>query len=306
MPPLNLHELNYELAQKELTELEKEIRAGVDFTDVSLAVATAERDLQVQILLEPGKLDLCKFKTKVDGIDVLDLKQCLVSVTLKATTKIEQVQINFDANYPLVCSKPLHMFKDLVLNHSQRIDTFVYMMEALPVSSIDVRAIISFINTQSICRIIEKKISLPLEMFYKQVQPLKEGSAVKLTFSVDNVSSVPSLAALLSPDFSIDVAQAIGLRATYTPDAIVTIVAAKNSNRFRVQSNELAPLAVIVNILLNRLKKIRTSSASAAATNMKIIMAPHIPVDHVVQAIEKYYQAGQEYAKSLVHSNLNL
>lgn len=302
-------DLNYEMAQKELTELEKEIRAGVDFTDVSLATATAERDLQVQIIAQTEKLEKCKFKTKVDGIDVIDLKQCLISVNLKATTKIEQLQLYFDVSYPLVCSRPIHMFKELFVNHSQRIDTFAYVMEAKPggggVSCIDVRAIISFINTQSICRIIEKKVTLPLDMFYKQVQPQKDGAAVKLTFSVEQVQTVPSLTTLLAPDFSVDTAQAIGLRSIYIPDAIVTVVAAKNSNRFRIQSNEQAPLAVVLNVLINRLKKLKTASTVEANSNMKIIMAPHIPVDYVVLSIEKYYQAWQDHSVMQVYYCLN-
>lgn len=236
VPPLNLQDINYENAQRELTELEKEIRSTIDFADVSLLKATAERDLNVKFMIN-GKLEKCSFHTKLAAID-FEQKMCRLSMVLKPTVLLDQIQVYLDVRPPFKCSsKQIYMFTDLSINAIEQIDCWIYIDQALPIHSTEIRAIITFINRQSICRVLEKSVFLPLELFFKQGVAQKEATH-KITFSVTN-SSVPSLTSLLSPDFSIDSgSQAVGLKSQYL-DSLVTIVAAKNSNRFRYNLDSL-------------------------------------------------------------------
>lgn len=297
VPVLNLQQLNYESVQHELAELEKEILDGVDFTEVSMAAAAAERDLHVDLLVAaPGKLERCKFPSKLSAsVDIAEQRQCLVTVSLRAAVRIEQIQVYFDVAPPLRCSKPLHMFRNVATGHNDRIDTWIYVAEAGPVSSIAVRAVVSFINTQSICRVIEKTVNLPLTMFFKHTQPQKDsGAAVKLTFTAE-MATPPNLAALLLSDFTVDMSQAIGLRSVYAPTSVVTVVTAKKSNRVRVQANEMSALAAVVDILLDRIK---TNDA-----DVRIIMVPQLPVNEIANAIDNHYQRRQEHLINLVRIN---
>lgn len=294
VPVLNLQQLNYESVQQELAELEKEILDGVDFTEFSMAAAAAERDLHVELVAAPGKLERCKFPSKLPtSVDIAEQRQCLVTVNLRAAVRIDQVQVYLDVAPPLRCSKPLHMFRDVAIGHIERIDAWIYVSEAGPVSSIAVRAVVSFINTQSICRVIEKKVNMPLAMFFKHTQPQKDGgAAVKLTFTAE-MAAPPNLTALLLPDFTVD-SQAIGLRSVYVPTAVVTIVQAKKSNRVRVQANEMSALAVVVDVLLDRIK---TNDAG-----VRIIMVPQLPVDEIANAIDIHHQRRQQHLINLVNS----
>lgn len=294
VPVLNLQQLNYENVQHELAELEKEIIDGVDFTEFSMAAAATERDLHVDVLVAtPGQLERCKFPTKLPAsVDIVEQRQCLVTVNLRATVRIDQIQVYLDVAPPLRCSKPLHMFRDVTIGHSDRIEAWIYVAEAGPVSNIAVRTVVSFINTQSICRIIEKKMNLPLAMFFKHTQPQKDGgAAVKLTFTAE-MATTPNLAALLLPDFSIETSQAIGLRSVYVPTAVVTIVTAKKSNRVRIQANEMSALAVVVDVLLDRIK--------ANDAGVRIVMVPQLPVDEIANAIDNHHQRRQQHLTNLV------
>lgn len=298
VPALNLQELNFERAQLELNELEKEIQAGVDFTDDSavMAATSAERDLTLEVSV--GHLERCKFATNFGTakIDPTDLKQSLVTVMLRAHIKIDQIQVFIDVTEPLRCNAPIMMFRDVAIDHTERLEFWVYVAtDAGPVSDIGVRTIVSFINTQSICRVLQAEVQLPLCMFFKQTQPLKdEGGTIKLTFSTDgNDQAVPSLASLLAPDFQVDQSQAIGLQSIFTlggssSGAIVTIVAAKKSNRFRVQASTLDMLAVVMKTLLERLKECR------------ITVQPSIPVDEIGLVIEQHYRTLQDHLVILV------
>lgn len=294
VPVLNLQQLNYESVQHELAELEKEILDGVDFTEFSMTAAAAERDLQVELLVAaPGKLERCKYPTKLPtSVDIAEQRQCLVTVSLRATVRIEQIQVYLDVAPPLRCSKPLHMFRDVKIGQNDRIDAWVYVAEAGSVSSIEVRAVVSFINTQSICRVIEKKMNLPLAMFFMHTQPQKDGgAAVKLTFTAE-MATPPNLAALLLPDFTVDTSQAIGLRSVHVMNAVVTIVTAKKSNRVRVQANDMSALAVVVDVLLDRIK--------AKEAGVRIIMVPQLPVDEISNAIDNHHLRRQEHLTNLV------
>lgn len=229
VPPLNLAELNYEKAQKELAELEKDIQAEVDFTDVSLSNSAAERELQLKLNVTE-KLEKCLYETNIREPDI-DYRMCLISLTMRSSSHLEQIQIYFQTEPPLKCSKPLYVFAEPKYECWERLDTWVYLNDALPLPSAEVTAIVSFINKQSICRILEKRIRLPMSMFYAQCQPHKDG-AHKVTLTLEQAAGL-TLAAIFSNEFTIDDgAQAIGLKYIYST-SVVTIVEGKNSNRFR-------------------------------------------------------------------------
>lgn len=234
VPPLNLSELNYENVQKELAELEKDIKSGIDFTDLSLTKALAKKDLQVKVTVD-NKLELCNFHTKKSFENARQM--CRVCVTVTPSVMLEQIQIYFATSEPLICNKPLHFLHDVPVNSPQKIDVWVYFNDTTTFHCTNVKVVVSFINQQSICRILEETISLPMKLFFCQHTPQKEAS-IKTTFSVECGES-PSLVSLFSSDYSIDSdLQAVGFKSNLS-NTIITVVAAKSSNRFRYFTNYL-------------------------------------------------------------------
>lgn len=228
VPPLNLSELNYENTQKELAELEKDIKSGIDFTDLSLTKALAKKDLQLKVAVDT-KLEQCTFPTKTP-LEIVR-KMCRVTLILMPSIMLEQIQICFVSAEPIVCSKPVHFLRDLPVNSSKRIDVWVYCNDTAPFHSTEIKVVVSFINQQSICRILEEKISLPMAMFFIQHSPQKEAS-IKITLNMEGVA-IPSLSSLFSSDYPIESdIQAVGFKSCLS-NAVITVVAAKNSNRLR-------------------------------------------------------------------------
>lgn len=232
VPPLNMQKLNFEKTQNELIDLEREIKAGIDFTDVSAINATAERDLNIDFSIETT-LEECTFSTNFPNAVVApeDVKMVRAKVKLQAQTELDQIQVQFYCSAPLVASRAIHSFQQLNANQEELAETVFYMKDCCDVSSATVSAVVSFINKQSIPRVLEKYQSLPLTMFVKMFIPQKE-SSIKLTITV-NEAAVPSIEQLFADDFQFDSAHnVIGFKSIYT-GKIVTIVAAKNSNRYR-------------------------------------------------------------------------
>lgn len=233
VPPLNMQKLNFEKTQNELIELEKEIKAGIDFTDMSSINAIAERDLNIEFIIE-SQLEQCKYETNISNTMVSydDIYMARARVRLFAQTHLEQVQVQFYCSAPLRVSNSIQSYQQMATKQEQQMETFFYMSDCCDVASTAVTLVISFINRNSIPRVLEKIQFLPLSMFYKVYAPQKE-SNIKLGITALNQNTVPSMEQLFSPDFVIDSTHnAIGFKSIYSGKT-VTIVAAKNSNRYR-------------------------------------------------------------------------
>lgn len=232
VPPLNMQKLNFEKTQMELIELEKEIKAGIDFTDVSAINAAAERDLNIDFTIE-STLEESKYSINISGnlVSMDDVKMVRSTIKLYAQTNLEQVQVQFYCSAPLLANKAIHTFQQMNANQEELVETYFYMGNCCDIASTTITAVTSFINKHTIPRVIEKTKSLPLTMFFKTFIPQKE-STIKLTITV-NQAAVPSIEQLFVDEFPIDtIHNATGFKSIYT-GKIVTIVAAKNSNRYR-------------------------------------------------------------------------
>lgn len=303
VPALNTR-INVEAAHAELVELEKEIRIGLDFTDTSLMAAAAERDLQVKVSrlpeLETARMDRRSASRSIP-LEVTDMKKCMISVNLKAHVKIDQIQVYFDVAPPLKCSKPSQVFRNINESNTERVDTWINVDDEGPASSLEVKVVISFINTQSICRVIEKSIQLPLNMFFKLVQPVKEDASFKITMTLSGLSGpMPTLASLLATDFATieSQTQAIGLRSIYQPGTIVTLVAAKSSNRFRLQSNDISGLPLVFDAMRHGFMQDRRENFNQ--TSAKLTVSPQFPIDSILSTIDQCHAKREKYNDLLV------
>lgn len=312
VPPLNLQKLNFEKTQTELIELEKEIKLGIDFTDSTVINASAERDLNVQLdiatALEPSKFHIRSVNAFSPPTE--DVKMVLVSVSLHARCKLDQIQVQFHVELPLKCSKTICSFQNLGVGNEERVETWIYMDSDLDPVSTTVSAIVSFINKQSIPRVIEKHHQLPLALFYRLNQPQKDAT-IKFTISIEK-SAAPSMEQLFGGDFLLEpnAHGAIGLRSIYTGH-IVTLVTAKSSNRYRfvlhsdkdknndevisilnlptihfsIQSDHICALAAILEVIIHRLK----DSDANQASKMKTIAMPQLPIQSLINLIESHF-----------------
>lgn len=309
VPPLNLQKLNFDKTQTELIELEKEIKLGIDFTDSTVINASAERDLNVQLdiatVLEPSKFHIQSVNSFTPLTE--DVKMVLVSVSLRACCNLDQIQVQFHVELPLKCSTTICTFQNLGVDNEERVETWIYMDSDLNPASTTVSAIVSFINKQSIPRVIEKQQQLPLSLFYRLNQPQKDAT-VKFTISIEKCA-VPSMEQLLGGDFSLEPNShgAVGLRSIYTGH-IVTLVTAKSSNRYRfvlnfalriffssilnlleiyssLQSDHICAMAAILEVIIHRLKNSDTNQA----VKMKAIAMPQLPILSLVNLIENHF-----------------
>lgn len=233
VPPLNLQKLNFEKTQNELFELEKEIKAGVDSSEEPTFTQSSDSDLSIDITLNGPLEQQNDGPSEIAGVSspTREVQKITAQITLCASVRCELIQVECFCPAPLNASKTIHSIQHLNVQQSEQIEVLFYMENNFDVCGLTITVIVSYITGQNIPRVIEKTVSLPLEMFFKLCAPQKAGD-IKITISVDQVNA-PSLEQLFMPDFQLDASQnVIAFQSIYTGQ-IVTIVAAKNSNRYR-------------------------------------------------------------------------
>lgn len=233
VPPLNLQKLNFEKTQNELIELEAEIKDGIDPETGALSVNRSDdRHLSVDISLKECSLN-DEYPTSIPDTFVLpdDVKKLRARATLMANTNVEQIQVEWLCPMPMKSNKSIHSIQQMSAGQSEHFDVWLYMENDMDISSLTITVIVSFIAQPNIPRVIERTEMLPLPLLFKLCAPQKTAD-IRFTISVDEITA-PTPGQLFANDFQLDVAQnVIAFQSNYT-GRIVTIVMAKNSNRYR-------------------------------------------------------------------------
>ncbi|XP_059615295.1 protein PTHB1 [Phlebotomus argentipes] len=284
VPALNLKHLTVEKAQKELEDLEGEIKSGIDFTDISLINAAAERELSVNVSISKVLVQSIYAPKDDESDDGESPKMCEISVVLKASIAIDHAQVIVNADPPLMAKDPVHVFRDVESKATRRVSTWIYMAKRLDPPSLQISVLVSSINRQGIPRVCEKKIFLPIGLVYKSGSAQKEAK-YKIVVEAENVAkNVAELFAEMQFEAS---AQAIAFKSIYSGIS-TTIVAAKNSNRYRIQSDNLEALSGILSLFLSRLQTSPNDSGE------KIKISGVFFTEELIHTIDNHARCAQE------------
>lgn len=239
VPPLNMEELTFQQAHDEFLQLEQEIKEATDIQDMQAINEKAHNDVHIHFAIE---------QTTNDDADTMlldipahvtlkDLPVCSGTLRWHSKCDLSELQVVFNLPDGIKCSQDSLTYTNVRADSKETMDLDFYMSDLLHVHTARVEAIVSFISTKGIPRVIQKSAFLPLNMFFKTKQPQK-AAATKLTFNINANEESVKLTNYFSEfvSWESDI-QALGLVLLTTADEsqeeIVTIVAAKNSNRIR-------------------------------------------------------------------------
>ncbi|XP_055538517.1 protein PTHB1 isoform X2 [Wyeomyia smithii] len=279
VPPIKLAPFEVQKCQTELMELENEIRSGVDFSDTDVINAAAEREVTLNILLD-SKLEKCIYPTQI-VLEQSAICMCQLEVTAKPHINLELLQICVIVDPALKCHKETFMFRDVQPDSLLKLSTAIHPYEPVMPATLKVQISCSYTNKQSISRIIQRSTILPLELFVKTVPASKE-ALHKVTLSLHNTSD--GLSTLFPEFISTGSTHALGLQSLVTGSK-VTVVAAKNTSRFRVQSEDLLAIPLIVTSIAER---INTTNKDFSKRMLSVSSNP--PIEEILEAVEKHHQ----------------
>lgn len=246
------------------------------FLDLSFVNAAASRDLQVSVNRVP-----------INRQDDQIPRTALIEIKLLPKVIFDQIQILIVVPYPLKAKESSFNIQNTEPGTELEFQSLIAnCLPAIDPVALEALVIISAINRQGIPRIIEKKITLPLDLVFEACQPQKDAK-YKVTITSDSTKSLSAL----FPEFTLGTnQQALGLNSMFS-GSCVTIVLAKNTNRYRIQSDELSSVHLVLQSLVTQLEKQNAHQSSSANP---VLIHQHYFVDELLSEIERHTQQRKE------------
>ncbi|XP_063927791.1 protein PTHB1 [Zophobas morio] len=280
-PPLAMQELDFEKAGVELATLYKTIKNSYS-NDIKVTNASAERELTLNVSVSPH-LEPCTFDTNIKT--AINNQMCSISIEISPQALFEEVQITLLAQYPLRVEPQIEFFNNL--SEKTSMNCYAFMEGVGEVVSLNVEVVASFISSLGVPRSVTRSAMLPLNLVLETCPPLKD-SDCKVTL---NINQSPVGLSVLFPEYTFSTTgSAIGFR-KLTAGEVVTILLAKSSERYRLQSNSFASLSLLVEQMVDRLKKHYSNKSDFAIT-----FNPPLPINEPLQYIGRHFEARQKFS----------
>lgn len=256
-PDINVHETEIELKQLQTEILENDI-----IDPLASDVAT------VNLIIDQN----------LESED--NLKLCKVSVDIKTQSPLNKVQVLFIVDSPLVAKTPSHIISSCC--DKSTVSTYIYPQESGMISNLDVKVIVSYITNNGMPNVIEKNGVMPLGVAVTGASAMKEA---KYKITVITSKPVCPMNQIFS-EFAADDAlpHVIGLK-YLNSDVTVTILAAKTSQRYRLQSDYMEGITLILNCLTERLKKYFSK-----VSDFNLNYSSGLPLQLYYEYIERYFK----------------
>ncbi|XP_011207326.2 protein PTHB1 [Bactrocera dorsalis] len=312
VPSVTMEDLSFTEAHKELQQLEEEIKAAVDVTDLEDIDKRAAEDVRIQFTI--------KTETSEDAdvllldvpahVAVKELPACTGILKLRCKIDLAELQVVFNTAEGVRCSQDTLTYVDMTADRVETLELEFYVDDLLHMHTARVDVVVSFISVKGIPRVLQQSAYLPLNMFYKTRQPQKS-AGIKLTYNIMSKSLTPKLSTFF-PEFvtSESDSHALGLLLLCPGDEkceeVVTIVLAKNSNRIRIQSDTLETFPMI----LERIMRVALEHAqdsiplkgkrvkNAINSKVKTLMAnPVLPIHAILSKIDLHRETQENIRK---------
>ncbi|SPP72728.1 blast:Protein PTHB1 [Drosophila guanche] len=315
--PLNIAELSFAQAHKELQQLEDEIKEAVDVRDMDALNQQAADQVRLSFSIQAevsDDLDTLLLDVPAD-VAVKELPSAKGLLRFKIKADLAELQLIFHTPSGVRCSQDTMSFVDVSAGTSQELKLDFYIAELLHIHSTKVEVVASFVTPRGIPRVIQQSAHLPLAMFYRVCQPQK-AAGIKLTYSITSRHVVPKLGTFFGEflEGQADAApHALGLQLLCPgldkQSELITVVAAKNSNRIRIQSDCVETFAMILERIVETtlqldgsagLIKMHKKKPKRGVLNRcveRLMAAPFLPVQPILHRVDVHHETQQNIRK---------
>ncbi|XP_050305272.1 protein PTHB1 [Anthonomus grandis grandis] len=283
-PPLNVPEIDFVKAEEELKNLEKTLADSYNIDPT--AQNNTEKDLQVTLFVD-SNIEICTYQHNIKN--AASNYMCRVTIKLQPQRNFQEVQVSVYVLRPLKVVPSIHFFSNLC--DGKTLESHVFVDEAQDVPSLELEIKVSLITNLGVPHAISKKTMLPATLILEACSPEKENTH-RITLIINQ--SAVGLSKLFPEYIDIENQQsspnAIGLRGPSGNTG--TILLAKSSERYRLQSNSLSLLSVVLEQLILRLRR-----NFANASDFKIIFNSSLPSPEVFEYISEHFAVKNEVKK---------
>ncbi|KAL4217063.1 Protein PTHB1 [Mactra antiquata] len=282
-PPVESRELNYADMDREMSQLQKVIKEQQAKSAIMPNLSRKEEDLTIHVHVSPN-LDDVSMATGVE-IDGEQVPSITVRIQLKSRLLLEDVKLNVHVQWPLASN--LTSFSIPAVDPSQPSESFCAFFirgKALPA---DLCAEVSakYISTTGAVRIASAHIKLPLKLIVKPVLPVKN-AVHKITL---DTNKPPANLNDIFPDLLGENAggQGAALGFQYFGGPVVTVLASKTSNRYRLQCDLFEGLWYVTRDLAARLN---SHFNKGTTSGFSLYFSGQVPLNDYFDIIENHFE----------------
>ena len=172
-----------------------------------------------------------------------------VNIEFNATAPLSKIRVGIDVTEPLVVTQSSFIINSLT--DVYKTDVTCYLFYPVIPTDMNMTVTAAYICDKGRPVVITNVTSLPLRLIVKPCAPIKEAD-YKVTISTNK----PAVSLLdLFPEFILDSTMSNAAGFQYFGGPYVTVLSSKTSQRYRLQSDNLACLWLLVQSLYNRLSK---------------------------------------------------
>lgn len=288
-PAVVSRDINYVETDKELMELYKVINAAHK-TGAPLAQQT-----NVPLTLCVTLADELDFSAPTESHTAIKMQSSnSPSITLKICLKLElpldRIQVTCSFEDGFVVSEPLHHFYDI--SDDTTFTTKVQLSDGFVPSTLSGVFVAVCSNALGVPSVVQSSVQLPLKLCVSSYIPQKDAD-FKITINTNKSSFklsdiFPEFVS--SSDKTSSASQALGFQ--YYGGPTVTLLAAKSSSRYRLQSDCFGAMSILVQELLTRLQKL--SLKVAGGESLVCSSSSLLPFQEFYCVVNKHLQNRQK------------
>ncbi|KAL3267708.1 hypothetical protein HHI36_006839 [Cryptolaemus montrouzieri] len=283
-PPLSYQELDFEKAETELAMLNK-IAKDLNNDELKLSSDPTEKYFSMNLFVDP-ELKTCNHESNISI--AYNNQMCKLIIDVKPHGRLEELQITMLVSKPLKCVPDTFFYTDLKENLKCECD--IFLNEDNEVPSLKCEVVATFISDTGVPRNLRKWVMLPLNLVIKFCPPQKDNE-IKINLNL-NRDAVP--AAVLFSDLMQDnpleaTGNATGFTNVTECGKTVSVLLAKSSQRYRLQSDSLISSNLMVEQIVFRLRKHFQDD-----DDFSINFSGSLPLAPLVSCVNSHFNARKE------------
>ncbi|XP_066154098.1 protein PTHB1 [Euwallacea fornicatus] len=287
-PPLNIQEIDFAKAEQELASLEKVLTSS---SNIDLSQNNIEKELEVQVQIN-REIEVCTLEHNIKNATNNYMSQ--IKIELAPHVTFQEVQVTIAVQRPLKAVPTIHFFSNLW--DCKTVFSYVFLDEAQDIPSLEIEVKICVINNFGVPRTITRFARLPASLILEPCEPEKENK-FKITLATDQRPvGLKNLFPEYSEADSASPHNALGFKGASGNSG--TVLLAKSTEKFRLQSDSLTILSVLVELLACRLR--------SSAIDCKISLASQLPTTEIFNYANDHFATKQKVKDLQSHlSQLN-
>ncbi|XP_033728305.1 protein PTHB1-like isoform X1 [Pecten maximus] len=282
-PTTEARELNYPDMDREMAMLQKKIKQLAN-KSVIVPSVKQEDDLTISCQVN-SSLDEPSVAMGMEYEDVDGVPSITVRIQLKARLLLEKIKVMVHVDLPLASSSQTFDVSDVDPNKpSEHFVSFFVQGKGLP-TTLTATISANYISASGAPRVATGKVKLPIKLVVKPVLPVKNAE-YKITL---DSNKPPANLLDIFTDLSGENAggQGAALGFQYYGGPIVTVLASKTSQRYRLQCDKFEGLWLVTKEMVGRLNN---HFSKGKVESYSIYFSSQLPLQEYFDLIDSHFE----------------